>query len=34
MAIVSENPFICEPERIKDITVEMTIVGGKIVFSR
>ena len=30
--LLSEDPTRCPPERIQDITVEMTIVGGKIVF--
>jgi len=32
--VLSHNPLMVEPERIRDIEVEMTIVGGKIVYSR
>jgi len=32
--VLSHNPLTTKPERIKDIRVEMTIVGGKIVYSR
>lgn len=32
--VLSHNPLTIKPERIKDIEVEMTIVGGKIVYSR
>lgn len=30
MAVLAEDPFKIEPERIKDLQVEMTIVGGEI----
>jgi predicted amidohydrolase YtcJ len=33
-AILSQNPLTVSPKKIKDIQVEMTIVGGKIVFSK
>ena len=32
--VLSQNPLTTNPKKIKDIHVEMTIVGGKIVFSR
>jgi len=32
--VLSHNPLTIKPEKIKDIRVEMTIVGGKIVYSR
>jgi len=32
--VLSHNPLATKPERIKDIKVELTIVGGKIVYSR
>jgi len=32
MIILSGNPFKMEPEQIKDINVEMTIIGGKVVY--
>jgi len=32
--VLSNNPLTIKPERIKNIKVEMTIVGGKIVYSR
>jgi predicted amidohydrolase YtcJ len=34
IAVLSENPFTVELVRIKDITVEMTIIGGEVVFNR
>jgi predicted amidohydrolase YtcJ len=34
LAILSENPLKIDPERIKEIKVEMTIIGGEIVYSR
>jgi len=34
ITILSENIFEIPPERIKDVEVEMTIVGGKIVYKR
>lgn len=33
-AVLSHDPFVVKPEKIRDITVEMTIVGGKIVYSK
>ena len=30
IAILAEDPFEVQPERIKDLKVEMTIVGGEI----
>jgi predicted amidohydrolase YtcJ len=30
LAVLAEDPFQIEPERIKDLKVEMTIVGGEI----
>jgi predicted amidohydrolase YtcJ len=30
MAVLAEDPFQIEPERIKDLRVEMTVVGGEI----
>ena len=30
--VLGEDPFEVDPERIKDIPVEMTVVGGKIVY--
>jgi len=32
--VLSHNPLTTEPKRIRDIEVEMTIVGGKIVYSK
>ena len=32
--ILSESPFDVEPERIRDITVDMTVVGGRQVYPR
>ena len=32
--ILSDDPTKIEPERIKDIKVEMTIVGGRVVYER
>jgi predicted amidohydrolase YtcJ len=34
ITMLSENIFEIPPERIKDVKVEMTIVGGKIVYER
>jgi predicted amidohydrolase YtcJ len=31
--VLSEDPTTVPPERIKDITVEMTVVGGKVVYT-
>jgi len=33
LTVLSHNPLNVEPEKIRDIRVEMTIVGGKIVYS-
>lgn len=33
-AVLSEDIFTCEPDRIKDIRVERTVVGGKTVWDR
>jgi hypothetical protein len=33
LTIFSDNPFSISPDKIKDVTVEMTIVNGKIVYS-
>jgi hypothetical protein len=30
--VLSEDPIHCPPNRIRDIHVEMTITGGKIVY--
>jgi predicted amidohydrolase YtcJ len=32
--VLSHNPLTIKPEKIRDVRVEMTIVGGKIVYSR
>lgn len=32
--VVSEDPFASEPELLKDIQVDITILGGRIVYSR
>lgn len=34
IAILNGNPLTCDPERLKDINVDMTIIGGKIVWER
>lgn len=34
LVVLSENPFKIEPEEIENIDVEMTIIDGKIVFSK
>ena len=31
-AVLSDNPYSVEPEEVGDIKVEMTIVGGNIVY--
>lgn len=31
--VLSHNPLTMDPEKVKDIRIEMTIVGGKIVYS-
>ena len=30
IAVLTEDPFEIQPERIKDIKVEMTLVGGEV----
>jgi len=30
IAVVAEDPFEIQPEKIKDLKVEMTLVGGEI----
>ena len=32
LAILAQNPFAVEAEKIKDIPVDMTIVDGKVAF--
>ena len=32
MVVLSDNPVTVPPERIKDISVEMTIIGGEVVW--
>jgi len=34
LVVLSENPLTCAEVRIRDITAEITIVGGRIVHSR
>jgi predicted amidohydrolase YtcJ len=34
LVVLSEDPTAVDPGRIKDIDVEMTIVGGEVVWSR
>jgi predicted amidohydrolase YtcJ len=34
MVVLSDDPFKVDPEKIKDIKVEKTIIGGRIVYSR
>ena len=34
MALLSADPTACNPEEIKDITVDMTLVGGQVVWER
>ncbi len=34
LVVLSEDPTAVSPQRIKDIAVEMTIVGGEVVWSR
>lgn len=34
MAVLSEDIFEIEPDRIKDVNVEMTFLGGKLVYKR
>ena len=33
MAVLSEDPLTCDEKRLKDITAELTIVGGRVVHS-
>jgi predicted amidohydrolase YtcJ len=33
LAVLSQNPLKVKPEKIRDIKVEMTMVGGKVVYS-
>jgi predicted amidohydrolase YtcJ len=30
IAVLAEDPFDIQPERIKDLKVEMTLVGGEV----
>src|SRR6185437_13331446 len=32
LAVLAQNPFSVEPEKIKDIPVDMTIVDGRVAF--
>jgi len=34
LTVLSDNPLEIQPDKIKDIKVEMTIVGGNVVYSR
>lgn len=34
LVVLSDNPFTVPEDEVKEIKVEMTIIGGKIVFSR
>jgi len=34
LVVLSRDPYKTAPERIKDIKVEMTIVGGNIIYTR
>jgi predicted amidohydrolase YtcJ len=34
MAVLSDNPLTIDPEKIKDISVDMTIFNGEIVYER
>lgn len=34
LVVLSQNPLAMPPERLRDLTVEMTMVGGKVIFSR
>jgi predicted amidohydrolase YtcJ len=31
--VLSENPFEVEPERISEIQIDLTVIGGKIVYT-
>ena len=30
--VLSEDPYVVEPEKIKDIEVKMTIIGGRVIY--
>jgi predicted amidohydrolase YtcJ len=32
--VISEDPTSVDPERIKDLPIEMTIIGGRVVYTR
>ena len=34
LAVLSDDPLTCPEERLRDITAEMTIVGGRVVYER
>ncbi|HEY7539035.1 MAG TPA: amidohydrolase [Methylomirabilota bacterium] len=34
LAVLSDDPLACPEERLRDITAEMTIVGGRVVYER
>lgn len=34
LAVLDENPLEVEPRRLKDVTVRMTVVGGRVVYER
>jgi predicted amidohydrolase YtcJ len=34
LAVLSDDPMTCPEERLRDITSEMTIVGGRVVYER
>ncbi len=34
LTVISEDPTSVDPERIKDLSMEMTIIGGRIVYTR
>ena len=34
IVVLAKDPFGVEPDQIKDIPIEMTIVGGQVVYSR
>jgi len=34
LAVLSDDPLTCAEVRIRDITADMTIVGGRIVYER
>jgi len=31
--VLSDDPLTCDEARIKDITAELTVVGGRVVYS-